>query len=162
MKYDHIAQAEQNFASGMNCAQAVLAAYSDITGLDESFALRLASSFGGGMGRMREVCGTCSAMFMIAGLLYGPDQTGDDKEKGDHYRRIQELAAEFRAEHETIICRDLLKGLAVTDKPEPDKRTAQYYKVRPCIRFVRTAAEILDRYLEAHPLPEQEAQTCTE
>ena len=162
MEYDHIAQAEKNFAEGMNCAQAVLAAFSDVTGFDEATSMRLASSFGGGMGRMREVCGTCSAMFMIAGLLYGYGPGFDDKEKAAHYSRIQELAAEFRAEHDTIICRELLKGLAVTSTPEPDKRTEQYYKVRPCIRFVHTAAEILDRYLTEHPIPPKEVPACTE
>ena len=162
MEYDHAAQAEQNFAEGMNCAQAVLAAFSDVTGFDEATSMRLASSFGGGMGRMREVCGTCSAMFMVAGLLYGSGPGFDDAEKKAHYARIQALAGEFRAEHDTIICRELLKGLAVTSTPEPDKRTAHYYKVRPCIRFVRTAAEILDRYLRANPIPQKEETACTE
>ena len=152
MEYNHIAKAEKYFADGMNCAQAVLAAFSDVTGFDEATSMRLASSFGGGMGRMREVCGTCSAMFMVAGLLYGYDASSGDPEKKEHYARIQQLAAEFKAEHETIICRELLKGLAVTSTPEPDKRTEQYYKVRPCIRFVRTAAEVLDRYMEVHPV----------
>lgn len=103
------------------------------------------------MGRMREVCGTCSAMFMIAGILYGEGTETDHSIKAEHYKRIQYLAEEFRKAHETIICRDLLKGLAVTSIPTPEKRTEQYYKVRPCVKFVRTAAEILDRYLEEHP-----------
>ena len=162
MEYNHIAQAEKYFAEGMNCAQAVLAAFSDVTGFNEATSMRLASSFGGGMGRMREVCGTCSAMFMVAGLLYGYDANSGDPEKKEHYARIQQLAAEFKAEHETIICRELLKGLAVTSTPEPDKRTEQYYKVRPCIRFVHTAAEILDRYLAEHPVPCREDAACTE
>ena len=162
MQYNHAEKAEALFAGGLNCAQAVLAAFSDVTGLTEDLSLRLASSFGGGMGRMREVCGTCSAMFMVAGILYGPGAEFNDTEKGEHYARIQALTAEFRAAHETIICRELLKGLAVTNQPEPEKRTETYYKVRPCIRFVRTAAEILDRYLAAHPLPEKEDTACTE
>lgn len=162
MKYNHAEKAEALFAGGLNCAQAVLAAFSDVTGMPEELSVRLASSFGGGMGRMREVCGTCSAMFMAAGILYGPGDVCADTEKAAHYRRIQALAAEFKAEHETIICRELLKGLAVTDKPEPEKRTEQYYRVRPCIRFVRTAAEILDRYLAENPPPGKEAAACTE
>ena len=100
---------------------------------------------------MREVCGACSAMFMIAGILYGPDESFSHEEKTGHYKRIQELAAEFRAEHGTIICRELLKELSVTSTPEPEKRTEKYYKVRPCVRFVRTAAEILDRYISENP-----------
>ena len=112
---------------------------------------RLSSSFGGGMGRLREVCGTCSAMFMVAGILYGEGTETDHSVKTEHYKRIQYLAEEFRKQHETIVCRDLLKGLAVTSEPTPEKRTEQYYKVRPCVKFVRTAAEILDRYLEENP-----------
>ncbi len=148
---DHADKACQLFADGRNCAQSVFTAFCDVTGLDEDFALRLSSSFGGGMGRMREVCGTCSAMFMIAGILYGYTSNNDDTAKGEHYRRIQYLAGEFRKKHDTIICRELLKGLSVTSTPEPEKRTAKYYKVRPCIRFVCTAAEILDKYIAENP-----------
>ncbi|EXM37490.1 hypothetical protein RASY3_12950 [Ruminococcus albus SY3] len=151
MKYDHTEKAVSLFTQGCNCAQAVFAAFSDVTGMDEELAKRLSSSFGGGMGRMREVCGTCSAMFMVAGILYGEGTEQDDKLKAEHYKRIQYLADEFRKEHDTIICRDLLKGLAVTSEPTPEKRTEQYYKVRPCAKFVKTAAEILDRYLEENP-----------
>ena len=151
MKYDHTEKAVRLFSEGLNCAQAVFTAFSDVTGIDEELAKRLSSSFGGGMGRMREVCGTCSAMFMVAGILYGEGTEQDDKLKAEHYKRIQYLADEFRKEHDTIICRDLLKGLAVTSEPTPEKRTEQYYKVRPCAKFVKTAAEILDRYLEENP-----------
>ena len=140
---------------GLNCAQSVFAAFCDVTGLDYDTALRLSSSFGGGMGRMREVCGTCSAMFMTAGLLYGLGEEYSYEEKAEHYKRVQELAARFRAEHETIICRELLKGLKVTSTPEPDRRTAQYYKVRPCIKFVKTAAKILDEYISENGIPER-------
>ncbi|MBR5684123.1 MAG: C_GCAxxG_C_C family protein [Ruminococcus sp.] len=151
MEYDHADNACELFAGGLNCAQAVFVAFTDVTGMDRDLAVRLSSSFGGGMGRMREVCGACSAMFMIAGILYGPDESFSHEEKTGHYKRIQELAAEFRAEHGTIICRELLKELSVTSTPEPEKRTEKYYKVRPCVRFVRTAAEILDRYISENP-----------
>ena len=151
MKYNHTEKAVSLFTQGYNCAQSVFVAFSDVTGIDEELAKRLSSSFGGGMGRMREVCGTCSAMFMIAGILYGEGTELDHSVKAEHYKRIQYLADEFRKEHDTIICRDLLKGLAVTKSPIPEKRTEQYYKVRPCVKFVKTAAEILDRYFEEHP-----------
>ena len=151
MKYDHTEKAVRLFSEGLNCAQAVFTAFSDVTGIDEELAKRLSSSFGAGMGRMREVCGACSGMFMVAGILYGKGIESDDKLKTAHYQRIQYLAEEFRKSHETIICRDLLKGLAVTSTPTPEKRTEQYYKARPCVKFVRTAAEILDRYLEENP-----------
>lgn len=154
MNTDHIELASRNFASGMNCAQSVFAAFADVTGLDKETAMKLSSSFGGGMGRLREVCGTCSAMFMVAGLLYGLGEGFTYEDKAEHYRRIQYLAGQFKEKHDTIVCRELLKGLAVTSTPEPERRTQEYYKVRPCIKFVRTAAEILDRYIAEHP-PEQ-------
>jgi C_GCAxxG_C_C family probable redox protein len=131
----------------MNCAQSVFVAFCDVTGFDRETAMKLSSSFGGGMGRLREVCGTCSAMFMVAGLLYGLGEGFTHEDKACHYRRIQELAVRFSEKHGTIVCRELLKGLAVTSDPEPERRTEQYYKVRPCIKFVRTAAEILDAYI---------------
>ena len=151
MKYDHAERAVSLFTQGYNCAQSVFVAFSDVTGMEEALAARLSSSFGGGMGRLREVCGTCSAMFMAAGILYGEGTQSDHTVKTEHYKRIQYLAEEFRKRHETIVCRDLLKGLAVTSTPTPEIQTEQYYKVRPCVKFVRTAAEILDRYLEEHP-----------
>ena len=147
MDLDHGDKACQLFAEGLNCAQAVFVAFSDVTGMDKETAMRLSSSFGGGMGRMREVCGSCSAMFMIAGILYGLGEGFTDEEKATHYKRIQYLADKFKEEHETIICRELLKGLKVTNDPTPEKRTKHYYKVRPCVRFVRTAAKILDDYI---------------
>ena len=154
MKYDHADKACQLFAQGLNCAQAVFTAFSDVTGIDEETAKKLSSSFGGGMGRMREVCGACSGMFMAAGILFGENTEKDDKLKAEHYKRIQLLAEQFKAEHGTIICRELLKELSVTKSPVPEKRTEQYYKVRPCVKFVRTAAEILDKYLDENLSPE--------
>lgn len=152
MEYKYSEKACSLFAEGCNCSQAVFAAFNDITGIDSETALKLSSSFGGGMGRMREVCGACSAMFMVAGLLYGYSSCSDDKEKAEHYKRIQSLAAEFKEKHGTIICRELLKNLSVNNSPIPEKRTEKYYKVRPCIRFVETAAEILERYIDENPV----------
>lgn len=152
MNYDHAEKACELFAGGMNCAQAVFVAFTDVTGMDDELAMRLSSSFGGGMGRMREICGTCSAMFMVAGILYGLGPGFNDEDKAEHYRRIQLLASRFRERHDTIVCRELLKGLNVTSTPVPDKRTEEYYKVRPCIKFVRTAAEILDEFIAENPL----------
>ena len=144
-------QAMAYFKQGFNCSQSVLRAYSDLFDMPEDELMKAGQSFGGGMGRLREVCGTCSAMFMVAGILYGEETETDHAIKTEHYKRIQYLAEEFRKKHETIVCRDLLKGLAVTNEPTPEKRSEQYYKVRPCVKFVRTAAEILDRYLEENP-----------
>ena len=141
----HADRAAELFLSGYNCAQSVFGAFCDMTGMDFTAAMRLSSSFGGGMGRLREVCGTVSAMFMVAGILWGYGDTGENGEKAAHYTRIQHLAEEFRKEHDTIICRELIASLKKDSSPTPEPRTAQYYKERPCVRFVRTAAEILDR-----------------
>lgn len=148
----HLDKACDLFAGGLNCAQSVFVAFCDVTGMDKETAMRISSSFGGGMGRLREVCGTCSAMFMTAGLLYGLGEGYTFEDKAEHYKRIQELAAEFKEVHGTIVCRELLKTLKVTSDPTPERRTEKYYKVRPCIKFVRTAAEILDKYIEEHPV----------
>lgn len=152
MNYNHSEKACRNFAEGCNCSQAVFAAFCDVTGMNHDTALKLSSSFGGGMGRMREVCGACSGMFLVAGLLYGYCSTDNDVEKTAHYKRIQKLAENFKAEHGTIICRELLKNLNVTNTPTPDKRTEEYYKIRPCVKFVKTAAEILDKYIDENPI----------
>ena len=139
------------FAQGYNCCQAVVLAYQDMFDLDRLTIEKLTSSFGGGIGRMREVCGACSAMFMVAGILYGTGESFSHEDKASHYSRIQELAEKFKAQHDTMICRELLKELPVTSTPEPEKRTEKYYNARPCIRFVRTAAEILDDYINNDP-----------
>lgn len=152
MATDHSEIACDLFAGGLNCAQSVFVAFSDVTGMDRETAMKLSSSFGAGMGRLREVCGTCSAMFMVIGMLYGLGEGYTFEDKAAHYKRVQELAAQFKEKHETIVCRELLKGLKVTYDPTPERRTEEYYKVRPCIKFVRTAAEILDKYIAEHPL----------
>lgn len=154
----HADRAAELFLSGYNCAQSVMGAFCDVTGMDFDTAMRLSSSFGGGMGRMREVCGTVSSMLMIAGILWGYGGTGEGGEKAAHYTRVQHLAAEFKDVHHTIICRELIAGLKKDTSPIPDPRTAQYYKERPCVRFVRTAAEILDREIAL----EQEAKIAGE
>lgn len=131
------------FLSGCNCAQSVLCAFEDIIGLDNKTCMKLASSFGGGMGRLREVCGAVSAMFMIAGLLKGYEIAGDDIGKTRQYQLVQELAKEFKKQHGTIICRELL-GIDGEDNPIPSKRTPKYYAERPCAEFIKTAATIIE------------------
>ena len=137
------------FREGYNCAQSVFCAFADDLGIDFETALKLSSSFGGGMGRLREVCGAVSAMFMIAGLKYGYTTPNNDEIKGEHYARIQELAARFKEKHGTIICRELL-GLDIKqDDPIPSKRTEQYYKDRPCEGIIRDAAKIISKYISS-------------
>ena len=146
---DHSTYAAELFVGGYNCAQAVAVAFSDVTGLDAKTSAKLISSFGGGMGRMREVCGAVSGMLFVAGILYGYD-TPDDTAKKAHYARVQELAGNFREQVGSIVCRELLRD--PPSDPNPTPRTAEFYKVRPCARFVVLAAQILDEYIDAHPL----------
>ncbi len=150
---DYSALAKENFENGLNCAQAVLLAFSDKTGLDENTALALSSSFGGGMGRLREVCGAVSGMFMVAGILYGYTKPEDHTEKTEHYKRIQYLAQKFKDETGSIICRELL-GLDIkgADDPVPQKRTESYYKKRPCAELVALAAGIMAEYIKENPI----------
>ena len=147
-KTNHPDRAAKLFLEGYNCAQAVFGAFCDVTGMDFESAMKLSSSFGGGMGRMREVCGAVSAMFMVAGILYGYSNTDDDGKKAEHYKRIQALADEFKADHGTIICRELLSSLKKDTNPVPEARTEHYYQERPCAAFVRSAAMCLDRLIE--------------
>ncbi len=134
------------FKQGYNCAQAVALAFADLTSLDNDTMLKVSSSFGGGMGRMREVCGAVSGAFLIDGLLEGYNTPTSGKEKMEHYARIQKLANEFKAENGSIVCRELLGGTPST-APTPDARTAEYYKKRPCVELVGMSAEILERHL---------------
>jgi len=135
------------FCGGANCAQAVFAAFADKMGLDEEFCLKLSSSFGGGMGRLREVCGAVSGMFMVAGALYGYGADDDEKKKA-HYSLIQEMAKDFTDVHQSIICRELLSLPLTVPNPTPTKRTEEFYKTRPCVRFVETAALITEKLIE--------------
>jgi C_GCAxxG_C_C family probable redox protein len=140
----HRKRAMQLFEQGYNCSQSVFAAFSEELGLDFQTALKLASSFGGGMGRLREVCGAVTGMFMAAGLKYGYTDPNAMLEKTRHYQRIQTLAKRFEKENGSIICRELL-GLDVKyDDPKPQPRTKEYYQSRPCSELVGAAAQMLD------------------
>ena len=139
------------FERGYNCAQAVAAAFADLTPLDEATVLRLSSSFGGGLGRLREVCGAASGMALIAGFLYGYDDPADQTVKADHYTRIQELAHAFTEENGALRCADIL-GRPGGEVPTPTKRDAAFYHERPCTRCVLSAARLLEDYITAHPV----------
>lgn len=143
------ALAKQNFEEGFNCAQAVLLAFCDKTGFTREQAARLASTFGGGMGRMREVCGAVSAMLMVEGLLKGYSDPKAKEEKSALYASVRVLADQFREENHSIICRDLLIETEVTSGGEPEARTKEYYARRPCGCYVEDAARILAEHLGA-------------
>lgn len=146
---DHAKLAHDYFKQGYSCAQAVALAFKDELGMDEEAVAKLASSFGGGMGKLREVCGTVSGALLVYGALRGYASPNDAAAKAAHYAHVQDFAARFKAEHETIVCRELLKNLSLkqehTSAPEP--RTEEYYRVRPCVRFVETSARILEQML---------------
>lgn len=145
---EHDIRAAELFLEGYNCAQAVAVAFCDVTGLEPQFAAKMASSFGGGMGRMREVCGAVSGMLMVLGLLYGYDTAGDDASKKEQYHLIQQMAEQFRAQAGSIICREILKN--PPSDPNPTPRSAEFYQARPCARMVMLAARILDEVIASH------------
>ena len=149
--------AQNAFLEGYNCSQAMMSAFSDMLTIDKTQALRLASSFGGGMGRMREVCGAVSGMFMVAGMLYGYDTPGDYEGKKELYARIQELAARYKEEAGSIICRELLGLEGRDDSPVPSPRNEEYYKKRPCKEKIGLAARILEEYIAENPPAEGKA-----
>lgn len=136
--------AVENFKQGYNCAQSVFLAYAEDLGFDKEMALKISSSFGAGMGRLREVCGAVSSMFAIAGLKNGYSSPNDDDAKAKHYAFIQSLSNRFKQEHATIICRELLGLPDGADEPTPSKRTQEYYQERPCENFIRTASNIIE------------------
>ncbi len=148
MERDH--QAAQLFLQGYNCAQAVCIAFHDLTGLTAEQAAKMASAFGGGMGRMREVCGAVTGMYLVLSQLYGYDKP-DDTAKRALYADVQALAADFRAQAGSIVCREILKN--PPSDPNPTPRTAEYYKKRPCARMIMLATQLLESYMEDHPLP---------
>lgn len=138
------------FKEGFNCSQSVFLAFEDMYKMDPKTALMLSSSFGGGMGRLREVCGAVSGMFMTAGVLYGYDDPKDYEAKKVHYERIQLLAKEFEERNGSIVCRQLLGLGEGKDMPAPEKRTQEYYKKRPCAELVGMAAAIMEQYIIAN------------
>ena len=146
-------RAEQYFLQGYNCCQAVLLAFEDILPAGRGTLLQLASGFGGGMARMREVCGTVSAMAMIAGFLCPAEDPSDMARRRDNYALVQELASRFRQEKGSIICREIL-GLRKPaagegfESPMPSQRTPEYYKTRPCAATVGLAARIVADYIK--------------
>lgn len=140
------------FECGYNCAQAVFCAFSDVMGMDEETALKISSSFGGGIGRLREVCGAVSGAAMVLGALYGYTDPKDDGAKKDHYARIQEFAGRFKEENGSYICKELLGLEKVENSPVPTKRTNSFYKKRPCSELVFEAASLVEEYIESHKI----------
>jgi C_GCAxxG_C_C family probable redox protein len=137
------ARAVDLFRQGFNCSQAVFASCADLYGItDESLALRLAASFGGGTGRMRMTCGAANGMFMLAGLHNGSSTPHDNTGKMANYAFVQQLAGEFKAKYGSLICAELLGLAPKPQEPKPEERTQQYYEKRPCVEMIAQAVRI--------------------
>ena len=146
---DHGMKAAELFLNGYNCAQAVAVAFSDLTGFSKEQSAKMLAAFGGGFGRLREVCGAVSGMTFVYSCLYGYEAPNHEAQM-QVYETEQALAAQFREKAGSIVCRDILKN-PPTD-PVPSPRTEEYYAQRPCVRMVYLAASILDQYIATHPV----------
>ena len=152
---ERVAKARRLFKEGgYNCCQAVVLAYNDLFGIDDSLAASLSSGFGGGMGRMREVCGSVSGMVMLAGLIAPATDPSDKEWRTRNYALVQEVAGEFRRINGSIVCKELLGLVSVAssatppkESPEPSDRTPEYYKKRPCEELVGISARIIGEKL---------------
>ena len=133
--------AESFFRSGYNCSQSVALAFCDEMNMEKAVAARLTVGFGGGVGRMREVCGAVSGMAFVLSALYGDDG------KANIYALIQKGAEKFRRENGSVVCRELLGLAKAPSDPVPEARTREYYKKRPCPELVRMAADILEEII---------------
>ena len=149
---NHADRARELFLAGYSCAQAVVCAFGDVTGLDIDAAARLASSFGGGLSRLREVCGTVSGAAIVLGIVRGYSDPKDYAAKNAHYALVQEFARRFREANGSIVCRELLKDVETIPGGEPERRTPEYYQKRPCPALAACAAGILEElFRETEP-----------
>lgn len=151
MYEDRVNKAVELFKSGYNCSQSVVGAFADLYGFTPEQAFRMAASFGGGIGRMRQTCGAACGMFLLAGLDTGAVEGSDRAGKSHNYAIVQELAAKFKEINGSMICAELLglkKSENVGKDPQAEARTPQYYKKRPCAKMVETAATLFAEYLE--------------
>lgn len=147
---ERVERARNYFLEGYNCAQAVVMAFDDIMAMDVAQLARLAAPFGGGMGRMREVCGTVSGMAMVAGAIAPSNNPKNLEERKTNYALVQTFAESFRQENGDIVCRRLLGLEPVVERAEtamPSERTSEYYKKRPCVEYVACAARIVAEHL---------------
>lgn len=148
---ERITRAVENFMQGYGCCQSVVVAFADLYGLDDTMAKRIAAGFGGGVGRMRMMCGAVSALVILAGLDCGQTEGSDRQGKTACYKVVQQLLAKFKERNGSVICAELLGLGGVKPQPVtyvPDERNAEYYKVRPCARKVESAARVFAEYLE--------------
>ena len=140
---EKIAKARELFLSGYNCAQSVAGAFAPEMGMDELQVIRLSSGFGGGLGGIRVLCGAFSAVGMVMSQVNGYDDAEDMEGKKSLYAAIQCLGAIFTDKYETLNCRELLNKAGIEAKSMPSERTPEYYRTRPCVRYVEACAGIL-------------------
>lgn len=141
-------KAGQLFLEGHNCAQSVFTAFCHRFDLDETTAKKISAGLGGGVGRMREVCGAVSGAAMVIGSLCAATEGGDSQNKQRNYELVQLFAERFKQRNQSVICRELLSlGEQIKLSPQPESRTAKYYKNRPCLKLVEDAAEILSEII---------------
>nr|WP_028911541.1 C-GCAxxG-C-C family protein [Prevotella sp. MA2016] len=149
---ERVERAVENFMAGYGCCQSVVAAFADLYGLDDTLAKKIAAGFGGGVGRMRMMCGAVSGIVMLVGLDCGQTEGSDREGKSACYKVVQDLLAQSKAENGSIICAEIL-GLKGHEKAASSyvasARTAEYYKTRPCAAKVESAARIFANYLKA-------------
>ena len=140
-------RAEELFRKGYNCSQTVFGTFADVMGLDLDTAMKMASPFGAGFGKLREVCGAVTGMCMVVGHLKGYSSPTDKEGKIATYKLISDMCNEFKEKKGTYICRELLNIKPGEDLPEPAIRDENYYKTRPCIAACRLAAELVEKYV---------------
>ena len=141
-------KARSYFLEGFNCSQSVFCAFSDRFGIDEETAKKIAAGLGGGVGRMREVCGAVSASAMVLGSVCAPVDGSDKESKKKNYELVREFSERFLQRHSSVVCREMLRlDVKMENTAKPDDRTAEYYKNRPCLKVVEDAAEILEEML---------------
>ena len=142
--------AKKYFECGKNCSQAVALAFCPEMGLSEEIVERQTIGFGGGMGRMREVCGGVSGMFMAIGLFFGYDEPDGVQAKKELYSYVRALVDKFKESEGSIICRELLAGVKTQPGPDPEPRNTADYKKRPCPELVAYAAQLVEDFLNEH------------
>ena len=138
------------FESGYNCSQSIVLAFEDLLNIDKNTLSSLSSSFGGGISRLREVCGCVSAMAIIVGTLYGNYDVNNNEEKAKHYELVQSLALKFKKQTGSLNCATLLNKVNEIEIPIPEVRTLKYYQQRPCSKLIKIMSDILQEYIDNH------------
>ena len=147
---DKAKKAVELFESGYNCSQAIVLAFEDYLNVDRKTLQSLSSSFGGGISRLREVCGCVSGMAIVMGIIHGDYDVNDNDQKAKHYELIQKLSLKFKEKTNSINCAELLNKVKEVDNPTPEIRSKEYYEKRPCSKYIKIMAEIIESEISNH------------